>query len=74
MNIIKWKIGDIPPPIEGKLAAAIGNFDGCAVSKQKLTSFLLINFTKHKYNSFKVNFDKYTLIHHNLIRGPPALS
>ena len=48
--------------------------DNSFYKKEKLTSFLLINFTKHKYNSFKVNFDKYTLIHHNLIRGPPALS
>ena len=28
MKIIKWKIGDTPPHIEGQLAVAIGNFDG----------------------------------------------
>ena len=36
MNIIKWKIGDIPPPIEGQLAAAIGNFDGIHQGHVKL--------------------------------------
>ncbi len=36
MNIIKWKIGDIPAPIEGKLAAAIGNFDGIHQGHVKL--------------------------------------
>ena len=36
MNIIKWKIGDTPPPIEGQLAAAIGNFDGIHQGHVKL--------------------------------------
>lgn len=48
--------------------------DNSFYKKEKLTFFLLNTAAKHKYNLFKVNFDKYTLIHHKLIRGPPALS
>jgi len=48
--------------------------DNSLYKKEKLTSFLLMNVTKHKFNSFKTNLDKYTLINHNLIRGPPVVS
>ena len=76
MNIIKWKIGDIPPPIEGKLAAAIGNFDGihkghvkllneCKLQAQESNlAFGVVTFDPHPRDFFNPKNPSFKLLDH----------
>ncbi len=76
MNIIKWKIGDIPPPIEGKLAAAIGNFDGihqghvkllneCKLKAQESNlAFGVVTFDPHPRDFFNPKNPSFKLLDH----------
>ena len=59
MNIIKWKIGDIPPPIEGQLAAAIGNFDGIHQGHVKLLNECKLQAKESKLAFGVVTFDPH---------------
>ena len=79
MNIIKWKIGDIPPPIEGKLAAAIGNFDGihkghvkllneCKLQAQESNlAFGVVTFDPHPRDFFNPKNPSFKLLDLSLI-------
>ena len=76
MNIIKWKIGDTPPPIEGKLAAAIGNFDGihqghvkllneCKLqAKESNLAFGVVTFDPHPRDFFNPKNPSFKLLDH----------
>ena len=76
MNIIKWKIGDTPPPIEGKLAAAIGNFDGihqghikllneCKLEAKKSNlAFGVVTFYPHPRDFFNPQNPSFKLLDH----------
>ena len=76
MNIIKWKIGDIPPSIEGQLAAAIGNFDGihqghvkllneCKLQAQKSNlAFGVVTFDPHPRDFFNPKNPSFKLLDH----------
>ena len=76
MNIIKWKIGDIPPPIEGQLAAAIGNFDGihqghvkllneCKLqAKESNLAFGVVTFDPHPRDFFNPKNPSFKLLDH----------
>ena len=59
MNIIKWKIGDIPPSIEGQLAAAIGNFDGIHQGHVKLLNECKLQAQKSNLAFGVVTFDPH---------------
>ena len=74
MNIIKWKIGDTPPPIEGQLAAAIGNFDGihqghvkllneCKLqAKESNLAFGVVTFDPHPRDFFNPENPSFKLL------------
>ena len=76
MNIIKWKIGDIPPPIEGQLAVAIGNFDGihkghvkllneCKLqAKESNLAFGVVTFDPHPRDYFNPKNPSFKLLDH----------
>ena len=76
MNIIKWKIGDIPPPIEGQLAVAIGNFDGihqghvkllneCKLqAKESNLAFGVVTFDPHPRDFFNPKNPSFKLLDH----------
>ena len=76
MNIIKWKIGDIPPPIEGQLAVAIGNFDGihqghvkllneCKLqAKESNLAFGVVTFDPHPRDFFNSKNPSFKLLDH----------
>ena len=59
MNIIKWKIGDIPPTIEGQLAVAIGNFDGIHKGHVKLLNECRLQAKKSNLAFGVVTFDPH---------------
>ena len=74
MNIIKWKIGDTRPPIEEKLAAAIGNFDGihkghvkllneCKLqAKESNLAFGVVTFDPHPRDYFNPKNPSFKLL------------
>ncbi len=74
MNIIKWKIGDTPPPIKGQLAAAIGNFDGihqghikllneCKLqAKESNLAFGVVTFDPHPRDFFNPENPSFKLL------------
>ena len=73
MNIIKWKIGDTPPPIEGKLAAAIGNFgihkghvkllNECKLqAKESNLAFGVVTFDPHPRDFFNPENPSFKLL------------
>ena len=74
MNIIKWKIGDIPPPIEEQLAVAIGNFDGihhghvkllneCKLqAKESNLAFGVVTFDPHPRDFFNPKNPSFKLL------------
>ena len=76
MNIIKWKIGDIQPPIEGQLAVAIGNFDGihqghvkllneCKLqAKESNLAFGVVTFDPHPRDFFNPKNPSFKLLDH----------
>ena len=76
MNIIKWKIGDTPPSIEGQLAVAIGNFDGihkghvkllneCKLqAKESNLSFGVVTFDPHPRDFFNPKNPSFKLLDH----------
>ena len=76
MKIIKWKIGDTPPPIEGQLAVAIGNFDGihqghvkllneCKLqAKESNLAFGVVTFDPHPRDFFNSKNPSFKLLDH----------
>ncbi len=74
MKIIKWKIGDIPPPIEEQLAVAIGNFDGihqghvkllneCKLkAKESNLAFGVVTFDPHPRDFFNPKNPSFKLL------------
>ena len=74
MNIIKWKIGDTPPSIEGQLAVAIGNFDGihkghvkllneCKLqAKESNLAFGVVTFDPHPRDFFNPKSPSFKLL------------
>ena len=74
MKIIKWKIGDIPPSIEGQLAVAIGNFDGvhqghvkllneCKLqAKESNLAFGVVTFDPHPRDFFNPKNPSFKLL------------
>ncbi len=76
MNIIKWKIGDTPPSIEGQLAVAIGNFDGihkghvkllneCKLqAKENNLAFGVVTFDPHPRDFFNPKNPSFKLLDH----------
>ena len=76
MNIIKWKIGDTPPSIEGQLAVAIGNFDGihqghvkllneCKLqAKESNLAFGVVTFDPHPRDFFNPKNPSFKLLDH----------
>ena len=76
MKIIKWKIGDTPPPIEGQLAVAIGNFDGihkghvkllnqCKLqAKESNLAFGVVTFDPHPRDFFNPKNPSFKLLDH----------
>ena len=74
MKIIKWKIGDTPPPIEGQLAVAIGNFDGihkghvkllnqCKLqAKESNLAFGVVTFDPHPRDFFNPKNPSFKLL------------
>ena len=74
MKIIKWKIGDTPPPIEVQLAVAIGNFDGIHQGHTKLLnecklqakadnlSFGVVTFDPHPRDFFNPKNPSFKLL------------
>ena len=76
MKIIKWKIGDTPPSIEGQLAVAIGNFDGihkghvkllneCKLQAQESNlAFGVVTFDPHPRDFFNPKNSSFKLLDH----------
>ena len=76
MKIIKWKIGDTPPSIEGELAVAIGNFDGihkghvkllneCKLQANKCNlAFGVVTFDPHPRDFFNPKNPSFKLLDH----------
>ena len=76
MKIIKWKIGDTQPHIEGQLAVAIGNFDGIHQGHVKLLNeckfqaqesnlaFGVVTFDPHPRDFFNPKNPSFKLLDH----------
>tara|TARA_B100000524_G_scaffold60633_1_gene28091 strand:- start:19 stop:1002 length:984 start_codon:yes stop_codon:yes gene_type:complete len=76
MKIIKWKIGDTPPHVEGQLAVAIGNFDGihqghvkllneCKLQAQESNlAFGVVSFDPHPRDFFNPKNPSFKLLDH----------
>ena len=59
MKIIKWKIGDTPPSVEGQLAVAIGNFDGIHKGHVKLLNECKLQAKESNLSFGVVTFDPH---------------
>ena len=76
MKIIKWKIGNTQPHIEGQLAVAIGNFDGihqghvkllneCKLQAQESNlAFGVVTFDPHPRDFFNPKNPSFKLLDH----------
>ena len=76
MKIIKWKIGDTQPHVEGQLAVAIGNFDGihqghvkllneCKLQAQESNlAFGVVSFDPHPRDFFNPKNPSFKLLDH----------